>query len=163
MGAECPSLEVIADETLVAARMAEDLRGAFEEGRDTLKPQLKPFDVAAFLRDQEYVGNLSKTGGLTYRTDIESGLSLVMADTRCSARTTGQVWGSAIAGWWWRPTADACGQQASSGKAPRSSSSCRWRRTAGLSVNPGEPDTNFRIPKKGLQLRDQHLPVLCPR
>lgn len=82
-------LQAVMKKAMDTAKFAEDLRAAFAGGRDLLKPQLEPFDAAAFIKDQAFTNDAVTIAGLTYRTDIESGLPAVMADPRMIARVFG--------------------------------------------------------------------------
>ena len=80
------ALDAHAEETEAFAR---DLEQASLAGEYLMKPQLEPFDMAAWAQDQANIGNTYPRGGLTYETDIEAGLPLVMADPRAMARIVG--------------------------------------------------------------------------
>ena len=79
-------MQALAQQALDAAAFAEELRAAFAQGQDLLKPRLQPLDCAAFVQDQALAGNIDKIGGLAYETEIEPGLPEVLADHRMMAR-----------------------------------------------------------------------------
>ncbi|MBP8951710.1 MAG: HAMP domain-containing histidine kinase [Armatimonadetes bacterium] len=81
----------IAQDANDCAEVAGELQEAFGCGDGLLKPRLEPFAPAQFIEDRARGGRANPAGRLTYETDIEPDLPMLMADPRAMARVFGNL------------------------------------------------------------------------